>query len=170
MRALLVIATVVVWALAVAYWSELPNQIPMHFGLNGEPDRFAEKSVVSWFWMPTLAAVFAIGLGFLLPRWVRAMAVANSSLLNVPDQKRFRALSTDARVRVIDATMVPMSWLAIVLQLLFAWIVYASAQVALEHWQCLPIWPMLGFVALLIAMAFSLVWVSNRAVAAEVGT
>jgi len=168
MRALLVLAAIAVWVLAIAYWSELPSQIPMHFGLNGDPNRFADKSIVSWFWMPTMAAVFAVGLGFLLPRWVRAMAVTNSALLNIPDQKRFRALPTEARVRVVDATMAPMLVMAIVLQLLFAWIVYASAQVALSRWQGLPMWPTLTIVFVVLLCAASLVVVSNRTVANEV--
>lgn len=167
MRALLILATLAAWGLAIAYWSELPNEIPMHFGINGQPDRFADKSVVSWFWMPALGTVFATALGFLMPGWLRAMARANSSMLNMPNRARFRALSDDARVRVVDATTTPLLVLAVVLQLLFGWIVYASAQVALQHWQTLPMLPTLGAAGLIVVCAVSLVAASNRAVAAE---
>lgn len=168
MRALLVLTTLAVWGLAIAYWSVLPDSIPMHFGHNGVPDRFAAKSVLSWFWMPALGTLFAVALGFMAPGWLRGMAHTNSQLLNMPDSVRFRALPADARVRVMDATLTPMMWLAIILQLLFGWIVFASAQVALEHWQTLPLAPTIGAVVLIIASTVSLVLVSNRAVKDEV--
>ncbi|MFT4842343.1 MAG: hypothetical protein ACI8UD_002350 [Planctomycetota bacterium] len=64
----------------------------------------------------------------------------------------------------MDATLTPIIWLAIILQMLFGWIVFASAQVALEHWQTLPLAPTLSAVALPTASSVSLVLVSNRAV------
>tara|TARA_R110002096_G_scaffold111649_1_gene243590 strand:+ start:533 stop:1054 length:522 start_codon:yes stop_codon:yes gene_type:complete len=167
MRALLVLVMLAVWSLALAYWPELPNRIPMHFGHNGVPDRFADKTVLSWFWMPALGTVLAVTFGFLMPGWLRSMAWSNSQMLNIPDRARFRALSPEARVRVIDATMAPMLGLAVVLQLLFGWITYASAQVALTNWQTLPMGPTIGAVGMIIACAVLLVSVSNRAVKQE---
>jgi uncharacterized membrane protein len=167
MRALLLLATLAVWGLALAYYGDLPDRIPMHFGLNGEADRFADKSIVAWFWMPSLATLFAFVFGRMLPGWMRSMAHSNSQLLNMPDRARFRALSADARVRVVDATLSPLCMLAVVLQLLFSWIVYASAQVALGIWRTLPIWPTLAFVGAIIACAILLLLVSTRAVARE---
>ncbi|MFT4513563.1 MAG: putative membrane protein [Planctomycetota bacterium] len=168
MRALLVLATLAVWGLAIGYWSELPGTIPMHFGLNGVADRFADKTVLSWFWMPALGTVFAVALGFMAPGWLRRMAHANSQMLNMPDRARFRTLSAEARVRVMGATMTPMMWLVIILQLLFGFMVYSSAQVALAHWQTMPMAPIILAVVLIIACSVSLVSASNRAVKDEV--
>ena len=72
MRAVLVVVTLSVWAVAIAYWSQLPERIPMHFGMNGVPDRFADKSIWSWLstvdhkriglmYACTLALMFFIG-------------------------------------------------------------------------------------------------------------
>ena len=167
MRVLLVLVTLAVWGLAIGYWSELPDTIPMHFGMNGKPDRFADKTVLSWFWMPTLGTVFAVLIGFVGPGWLRGMAHANSEMLNMPDRKRFRALSADARVRVMDATLMPLMWLGIVLQALFGWIVYSSAQVALENWQRTPMTVTLVAIGLIMVCSVALVIVSNRAVRDE---
>lgn len=167
-RIFLAVSSLSVWGVALGYWSDLPSKIPMHFGLNGQPDQFAEKSITSWFWLPTLASVFACGFGLLLPKWVRSMAASNSALLNVPDQRRFRALPTDARLRVIDAMMEPMLWMAVVLQWLFAWIVYSTAKVALEDWQRLPMWPTITAIALVVGCAARLLVTATKAVASEV--
>jgi uncharacterized membrane protein len=167
MRALLLLATLAVWGLALAYYGDLPDRIPMHFGPNGEADRFADKSIVAWFWMPSLATLFAFVFGRLLPGWMRSMAHSNSQLLNMPDRERFRALPADARVRVVDAAYSPLCLLAVVLQLLFGWIVYASAQVALGIWRTLPIWPTLAFVGAIMVCVVGMMLVSTRAVLRE---
>ena len=85
----------------------------------------------------------------------------------MPDRERFRALPADARVRVVDAAHSPLYLLAVVLQLLFGWIVYASAQVALGIWRTLPIWPTLAFVGAIMVCVVGMMLVSTRAVLRE---
>lgn len=167
MRALLLGAVVTVWALALVYWGELPDSIPVHFGLNGEPDRFANKSVWSWFLWPAFGTVMTVGIGFVVPGWIRGMAERNSPLLNMPNQERFRALPTEARLAVVDACVVPLQVMALVLNAMFGWLVFSSAQVALGHWQTLPMWPTIGFVVAIIVCAAWLAITSSRAVARE---
>lgn len=41
--------------LAVSYWRLLPDQIPVHYGLNGQPDRMGDRSF-HWF-LPALVVV-----------------------------------------------------------------------------------------------------------------
>ncbi|MCK5945340.1 MAG: DUF1648 domain-containing protein [Planctomycetes bacterium] len=167
MRSILVLAMLSVWGLAAWFWPELPERIPMHFDMAGDPDRFADKSVWSWFLMPTLGTVLTIGVGLLLPGWIRSMAASNSALLNMPDRRRFRALPTEARLRVVEHTMLPLRILALLLQGLFAWIVYSSAQVALGHWSRLPTGTTIAFVAAVIVCATWLCLRSLGAIARE---
>src|ERR1700761_2707872 len=46
-------ASLVVWLLPVVYlwsvYSSMPDQVPMHYGLDGTVDRFGNKSEFIWF-------------------------------------------------------------------------------------------------------------------------
>ena len=57
---LLLLATALV---PVVYWQEIPERIPMHFGVDGTPDRWANKREV-WI-VPAIAAILHIGLWWL---------------------------------------------------------------------------------------------------------
>lgn len=73
-------------------WPGLPAEIPIHFGPSGEPDRWADTTLLTWFGLPALAVVLtlALYLGAQVlpsrPRW-----------LNMPDRERFLELPEDAR-------------------------------------------------------------------------
>lgn len=167
MRALIVVLLAAVWGYAVFVWPELPDEIPMHFGLSGEPDRFAAKSVWSWFLFPAMATVFGVGLGWLLPPLLRHLAATNSPLLNLPDKARFEALPVEARLRVIAHVDGGLRAIAAAVVLLLGWSVFASGQVALGRWRGLPIGPTLGGVALMIVCAVWIAVVTGRAVRRE---
>lgn len=77
---------------AVWAWSRLPAEIPAHFGLDGQPDRWTTTTASSWFWMPSAAIASAVLL------WgLREWAVRRPGALNLPGGKKLE--DYDARVR-----------------------------------------------------------------------
>lgn len=52
--ALLAIAS---WIIAIYYWNKLPNVIPIHFGISGQADDWANKSLFYVFLIPALQSV-----------------------------------------------------------------------------------------------------------------
>ncbi len=167
-RVLLALTVAATWALAAWLWPDLPARFPVHFDASGNPDGWAAKSALAWFALPGLGTLFALILGLGLPAWVVAMARSNSPWLNVPNKKAFTALPEDARVRAVTG---PARWLvvlAIVLQALFAWIVFGGARVASGEWRALPSWPSWGLVAAVVACALVQAFAGARAVRREV--
>jgi uncharacterized membrane protein len=67
-----VVTVVLAWVLLVAYiasvYPTLPETIPVHFGLNGIPNRYGSKTEMIWLVgvasvFPALNAVFTLKLG-----------------------------------------------------------------------------------------------------------
>ena len=167
-RLFVCVAMAVVWWLAAAAWPELPERMPVHFDLEGRPDAWVAKSAPSWFLPPALATALGLLLAFGLPAWVGRLARRNSPWLNVPDRAAFRALPEESRVR---AAVPPLGWLAapgVALQLLFAWFVHASAQIAHGAWRELPTGPTWLLLALVMCTACALALASARSVRREV--
>lgn len=120
-----------VWATAIAWWPTLPARIPLHFDGSGVPDRWGPASVANWFMLPFIATWIAAlvgGVGVFLP----ALARTWPGLVNVPQKKRWMALSPDARVRTID----PLRWLLGFVGLLvngaWLWILWGTRWVAMD--------------------------------------
>jgi uncharacterized membrane protein len=82
---------------AIWVWPRLPDQIPTHFGLDGQPDAWSEKSLLSWFLLPAVAILLVAMMGVLRwvlpkkPRWV-----------NLPDKTRLTDLPEVARGPVLE--------------------------------------------------------------------
>ena len=58
LEALCLLALIGTGALAVGNWSNLPEQVPCHFGITGEPDRYGRRHSV--FLLPAVALVMFI--------------------------------------------------------------------------------------------------------------
>jgi len=156
------------WGFAAWAWPTLPERIPMHFGPGGAPDAWTRKSAAAWFLIPALATVFTLLLGAWLPRLAIGMARRNSTMLNMPQRERFRALPEAARVRAVTVVAGWLGWLTVAMQALFSWFLFASWQVAHERWTTLPVAATVVWVAAILALAASLAVASSRAVTREV--
>ncbi len=92
---LLLIAGMVGFALWT--WPSLPERIPTHFGIDGQPDAWSDKSLFSWFSLP------AVGFGlYLLMGWFRRLLPRKPRWVNLPDQRRLSDLPEAARPPVLD--------------------------------------------------------------------
>lgn len=168
LRLLLLAAIAAPWGIAAVAWPELPARIPMHFDAAGRPDGWGETSAWLWFSLPAFGTVLTLALGLGLPRWMAALARANSPWLNVPNKRAFAALPEAARVRAVVG---PAKWLAVLalaIQSLLAWIVFGSARVASGAWDVLPPWPSYGLLAVVLACAGCLAVAGSRAVKREI--
>ncbi len=157
----------VCWAVAVQLYPELPEQFPVHFALNGTPDRWAPRSLGEWFVLPGIATVLHLLFALGLPAWIRGLAARNSPYLNLPDKALFATLPPAARVRAVTPMLGLLQVVAGLLALLFAAILYGTAKVALGAWTTLPTWWPLLAVPAIAGTGLLAVPVSKRAIARE---
>src|SRR5690606_18905334 len=80
---------------ALAY-PRLPERMPLHFGLDGTPDRWAETSLASWFMLPLVA----LALNLLL-YGAAALSTRNARLVNLPGKERLLALPFERQRAVL---------------------------------------------------------------------
>ncbi len=67
LREILLLVLVVVPLAQLYYvWPSIPDVIPVHYGLNGKPDRFDDKSIL--IWMIPLVLLLMYGILALVPR------------------------------------------------------------------------------------------------------
>lgn len=86
-------------AAAVALWPEVPDRIPLHFGPDGTPDRWGERSVLGWFGLPLVVLAMAAGAEGLLS-WT--LARPEAPYLNLPSKEAILALPPERRAPVWD--------------------------------------------------------------------
>jgi hypothetical protein len=168
LRIALLLALLAVWGIAIAEWPALPARVPIHFDLAGRADGWMAKSAWTWFALPLPGTVLGLGFGFLLPHWMVALARRNSRWLDMPRKAQFTALPAAARERAVRA---PARWLlalACLLEVLLAFVILGSAEVARGDWDVLPTWPAFALVGALLACAAALGFDAARAVRREV--
>lgn len=84
------------WAFAVWAFPRLPDRIPLHFGVDGTPDRWGEPSAVNWFLLPVVVLALNLLL-VVLGRWMQR----RPSLINLPGGQRIDELPEGARAAVM---------------------------------------------------------------------
>ena len=98
LRALMWLLSLGLLAWALWLWPEVPDRIPLHFGADGTPDRWGERSLLSWLTLPL------VGLGTtVLLDGVTVWAVRHpeSPAANLPDKQVLMDLSPERRVPVL---------------------------------------------------------------------
>lgn len=83
--------------LAVWSWPRLPDRIPVHFGLDGQPDAWSERTFVSWFALPGVAVLLVLLMGLF-----RTLMHRYPRLVNLPDRTRLSELPELARGPVLE--------------------------------------------------------------------
>lgn len=146
-----------VWA-----YPRLPERIPVHFGLTGEPDAWAMRSAGSWFMLPALAAALA-----LLMHVLSAYGSGHPETWNLPDKRRFLALSRAEQAPIVARMQNFIARTGCVLTALFGMIQTGIwfASTGSEQW--LPLWVTAGIagsVLIIVAGALRLNGVVGRMV------
>lgn len=150
-------ALVLLWALALWLWPQLPEQIPLHFDGAGAPDRFGARTAWNWFLLPGIATILVGLFAFALPPWIALLAKRNAPYLNVPRKEDFARLDPAARVRAVGPVNAMLQVIAAELALLFGVILYGTERVASGRWESLPTAMVFG--ALGVLLATTLLWI-----------
>lgn len=85
------------WALWL--WPSVPARIPTHFGIDGTPDSWSERSLASWLSLPLVGLALAAGMEA-LTRWTLRRPGAPG--LNIPGKEAILALPPERQVPVMD--------------------------------------------------------------------
>jgi uncharacterized membrane protein len=103
------------WAACLALWGTLPERIPHHFDLAGNPTSWGRTSIALWFGLPAMA--FAM---WLFVRGMLWLSLRNPALLNIPDKERYLALSAEQREPALAELRAAMAATAFFVTLSFA--------------------------------------------------
>lgn len=149
------------WGGSLWAYPHLPGEIPMHYGLSGAADRFAETTLGRWLTLPLVATLTA-GITYGGATLVRALPGA----LSVPSP-HFDALNDAGRQRVAVSVQVVLSGIATLVLVLFGalqggnYVVATQSLSALPGWVDLAIW---GSIAAILAVTVGFAVYSRRLV------
>jgi uncharacterized membrane protein len=145
---------------SVMVYPRLPERFPRHFDLSGQPDAWAERSLLAWLLLPIVATGVA-GLLQLTGRF----AESNPQLWNVPDKPRFLALSREERAPVIHRLQNFMSLVSVMVTLVMMVVQASIYRAATAPQPRMPVYT-LAAIALLIGALLMGALRLNRTVAA----
>ncbi|MBN1150402.1 DUF1648 domain-containing protein [candidate division WOR-3 bacterium] len=105
-------------------WKTMPDEIPVHFGFSGRPDRWTGKGweLIGLILLPPFMAVLLYGLLLLSRRY--------TFLLNIPQKEKFLALPPDKQKPFWDLLSEMISGLTSSLCVLFYSLLQTIEQVA----------------------------------------
>lgn len=118
--ALLVISS---WVIAILYWNKLPSVIPIHFGVTGQANGWADKSVLSVYLMPFLQTLLLFGFAFLYYKPQYSDLPTTMWLMTLEKKNREHAFSL-IRTMLVGVSV----WIGS----LFTYITFASNSAALD--------------------------------------
>lgn len=78
-------------------WPRLPAEIPVHFGLDGQPDRWAPATASSWFMLPALSVAL-----LLLILALREWAIRRPATFNLPGGKKLHDFDERLHVGILE--------------------------------------------------------------------
>lgn len=128
-RALDALNTVVAAAIvayAVWAWPRLPERIPAHFGADGQPDRWTDTSLVSWFLLPAIGLV-TWGLLVGLRGWM----VRRPHRINLPAGRTLDEFPPELRPAIIEHLRSFMALVAFEVLVIFGLIVVGNYRAAM---------------------------------------
>ncbi|HEX2079005.1 MAG TPA: hypothetical protein VHG08_14880 [Longimicrobium sp.] len=129
----------------------------MHFDVAGRPDRWEDRSFLSWFALPLIATAVA---GFL--ELASRYSVRHPQLWNVPDRRRFLELDPAARAPIVAQlqdfmAMTGMMGTALVMLVQFSIYRYATG-----HGSGLPVYVFAGTGIFLLVLLSSALRMNAR--------
>jgi uncharacterized membrane protein len=113
MRPITYSALAAYWAGAILWGRKLPDRYPIHFNFRGEPDRWISGSA-EWFLLPAIATATV-----LLLVGVEKLSRRAPQLWNIPEKKRFLALTSEQREPIVNELSGIMNVVGLYVVLLF---------------------------------------------------
>lgn len=148
---------VALFAGSAAVFDALPERIPMHFGLDGTPDRWADRSWIAWMALPLITlfvAVVTYGSAWFIGRRPGSM--------NLPDRKRYDALPIESKVLVVNVVQRFVCWLTAVINGVMAASQYGAWKVASGQSETLPSWSLALVILLIVSSPVTTVYIILR--------
>jgi len=109
--------------IAIYYWGQLPSVIPTHFGINGMPDDWQNKSYFWAFMLPVLQMFMVVMFGFLYWKPQYSDMPTTLWLMTMEEHKRDHAFDL-IRTMLVGTGL----WVGV----LFTYMVYMMNQSALS--------------------------------------
>jgi uncharacterized membrane protein len=88
------------WAACVVVYPKLPDRIAIHFNVRGQPDRWSDNLFLAWFGLPAIATITV-----LLMIGVAKLAKRSPQLWNIPEKRRFLAMTAEQRAPIEEAML-----------------------------------------------------------------
>lgn len=98
-RAVLLVVTVLFVGAIVWAYAALPDRIPVHFDLDGTPDRWEETSAGWWFGPSALLLALGWATSLAGP-WLMRPTTLTSPLISFPGKETYLALPADEQARL----------------------------------------------------------------------
>jgi hypothetical protein len=111
---------------AAATYGTLPEHVPTHLDLAGNPDRYSEKSFTRWFLLPGGALLLLI-----LFELMTARLPSQPGMLNIPDKERFLAMPRRWQAPVIVEAVLLMDVAAAGVVAIFGLVQWRLTRIAL---------------------------------------
>lgn len=124
-------------AAAALAFQNLPERFPIHFDLAGNADNWADRSLIMWFTLPivnTVVALFLFGMS--------KVAIRTPEIWNLPQKKRFLALTPEQREPVVAIMLGFLAWIGVMTTIIFI-CVHALVYMTAVGWIARPTWPAL---------------------------
>jgi len=127
--AVVLAAFVLVWILAegLSIWRRLPDRIPTHFGLRGEPNAWGAKTIFNVFGLPL------IGAGALALMYVAASLRTSLRYWNLPRKDLILRLPPHQQEHVIAPIREAVVWVGVAISIGFSLLARDGWAVALER-------------------------------------
>jgi uncharacterized membrane protein len=100
---------------------DLPDRIPLHYGIDGEPDRWGRPTLLNWMGLPTVGgacALLTIAIGLIAP--------SRPGIVNMPGKERLLQLPPNAQRWVLAGLSNAMYLTAACLLIMFAMLQYGG--------------------------------------------
>src|SRR5687767_7689187 len=128
----LVVLAIYVGAATLVY-PTLPERIPTHFTIYGEPDDWSRTSFWSWFALPVICVVISAFFHV-----IGAISERYPAAFNVPDKDKYLALSRAERAPVISTMRTFLEVMTLEMTVLFAALQAGMYEVASGGGEALP--------------------------------
>lgn len=128
-----ILMALVSWIIAIYYWGKLPNIIPVHFGISGQPDNWETKSLFYVFLIPFLQVLMQACFIFLYYKPQYSDMPTTMWLMTLDKKHRDHAFSL-IRVMLIGTSL----WIGA----LFTYLTYGMNTAALSQSSGLMPWLM----------------------------
>lgn len=140
------ILALISWMTAAYYWDKLPSVIPVHFGISGQADGWADKSVFFVFLIPFLQTIMLAAFAFLYEK---------PQYSNIPTTMWLMALTKKQREHAFALIRSMLTGMVLFIGVLFTYITYGMNASALNS--SLGLSPLI-IIAIIAAMIIWLVF------------